>query len=49
MKKLVTQDDGKATGLDNITVKLLKLVALSVAPSLTSLSVQFPLSRRRLI
>ena len=49
MKKLVTLDETKAaTGPDKISVKLLKMVAPSVAPNLTSLfnhsilSGQFP-------
>ena len=48
MKKLVTLDELKATGPDKISGKLLKMVAPSVAPSLTSLfnhsilSGQFP-------
>ena len=48
MKKLVTLDERKATGPDKISAKLLKMVAPSVAPSLTSpfnhsiLSGQFP-------
>ena len=48
MKKLATLDERKATGPDKISAKLLKMVAPSVAPSLTSLfkhsilSGQFP-------
>ena len=37
MEKLATLDERKATGPDKISVKLLKMVAPSVAPSLTSL------------
>ena len=36
MKKLVRLDEGKATGPDKISVKLLKFVAPSIALSLTS-------------
>ena len=48
MKKLATLDELKATGPDKISGKLLKMVAPSIAPSLTSLfnhsilSGQFP-------